>query len=446
MSLRLKVAFLITAGIAAATAGAVVVFASLQIRELKIEETESRRLWLSNISGMASEAQLAKDPLMLIDYLRRVNKEQPGIHRFQVRTERGWEEVEGGAADQSAGETVMEEIAPMGKPIGVPYSVRVWFSKAVLQERMRKSLRELLRNMGYAGALIILGGLILAFPLSWTMTRRIVLIEEALRAIGDGKLDARLPALGSDEVGRLAREVNATAEQLAELDKLKKTFVASVTHELRSPLGAIESYVRELLSQEGGTLAQKDRDSLARILKNAERLGHFVTNLLEMAKVERGKLDYAPRSADLVQLAEDAVLFFAPKAKEAGLSLEFKAEPGLPPMRLDHDLITHVLTNLLSNAIKFTRPGGRISVGVRRVNGSVETAVADSGVGIPAEDLKRIFAPFERVKNPLRATGVGLGLAISKSIIEMHGGKIQAESSPGKGSRFYFLLPLTAGK
>lgn len=441
MSLRLKVALLITAGIAAATAGAVAVFATLQVRELKLEEAESRRQWLSSIAGMAAEAQLAGDPLMLIDYLRRVNREQPGIRRFQLRTARGWEEV-GGGDDGPADELIQEEIAPAGKASGVPYSVRVWFSRAVFQERMKKNLRELLRNMGYTATVMILGGLVLSIPLSRTMTRRIVLIEEALRAIGNGKLDARLPSLGSDEVGRLAREVNATAEQLAELDRLKKTFVASVTHELRSPLGAIESYVRELLAQEGGGLAQKDRDNLARVLKNAERLGHFVTNLLEMAKVERGKLDYTPKSADLAQLVEDAVLFFAPKAKEAGLTLEFQAQPALPMMRLDHDLITHVLTNLLSNALKFTRPGGRVVVTVRRQNGSVETAVQDTGVGIGPEDLKRIFAPFERVKNPLRATGVGLGLSISKSIVEMHGGTITAESVPGKGSRFAFVLPL----
>ncbi|HEX4048867.1 MAG TPA: HAMP domain-containing sensor histidine kinase, partial [Elusimicrobiota bacterium] len=229
--------------------------------------------------------------------------------------------------------------------------------------------------------------------------------------------------------------------RLKELDEMKRTFVASVTHELRSPLFAIESYVKTLL-RESKVLGEDERRQLVRIEANASRLAHFVTSLLDLAKIERGKLEYRPRTADFPRLVEDAVEFHRSGAEERGLSLTFSAEPGLPALRLDSDLITQVVTNLVSNAMKFTPRGGSIKVNVARKDAVVECAVTDSGVGIPAATLARLFRPFERGADPLRAGGTGLGLSIVKAIVERHGGRVMAESEPGRGSRFGFALPL----
>jgi signal transduction histidine kinase len=244
-------------------------------------------------------------------------------------------------------------------------------------------------------------------------------------------------------VARLARGLNDMTQRLRELDELKRTFVASVTHELRSPLGAIESYVKALLRDARG-LSDDERRQLERVRENAARLAHFVSSLLDMAKIERGKLDFHPRLTDVAKVVEDTVLFLKSRAQEEGKALEYRGEPGLPSIGADPDLVTQVVTNLVSNAVKFTRPGGRVDVSLRRAGAFLEVSVQDTGVGIPPEALPRIFAPFERVRNPLKAGGAGLGLAISKAIVEMHKGSISARSEPGRGSTFSFTLPLQA--
>lgn len=217
-----------------------------------------------------------------------------------------------------------------------------------------------------------------------------------------------------------------------------------MSHELRSPLEAIDSHARGMSAQLHG-LDDATRARLESIHKNASRLGHFVSSLLEMSKIERGRLDYAPKPSELEPLIRDLVLFLAPRAAEAKLSLSAEVEPGLPVFSFDPDLITQVLTNLVSNALKFTPAGGKVLVSVKREGpGKVICSVEDTGVGIPPEALQQIFAPFMRIPNSMRANGTGLGLSISKKIVETHGGRIAVESSAGKGSRFYFELPLTS--
>lgn len=440
MSIRLKLGLVISLAIVAATASASLVFLSLQYSSIRQAEEEKIALLKSNIANIVSESLLAGDPLMLLDYLHGLRRHSTEFLRFRIKLAGRW---------QTVGETTphqidpklarIEIVQPPGNTKSDPLTVEVWLSRAVLAQSERRARAKLADNMLRAGGIVVFSGLLAGFLLGWTMTRRIVSIETALREIGAGRSHARVKVQGSDEVAHLAQGVNEMAGRLQELDELKKTFIASVTHELRSPLGVIESYVKALLANPDH-LAPEDRANLSRVMSNVNRLGHFVTNLLDMAKIERGKLDYAPRFVHIGELVEDTVLFFQPKAADAKITLSCSADKNIT-LRADPDLVTHVLTNLLSNALKFTRPGGKINVDLKRALGGVECSVTDTGVGIPAESLARIFKPFERIRNPMRATGVGLGLVISKSIIDMHGGHIAAESQINQGSRFYFFLP-----
>jgi len=450
MSIRLKLALVISTTILVTILACGFAFFSLQNATLRQREEENIRLCKANIADMASESMLSNDPLMLLDYLQELPRLYREVVRVRLDQGSGWQDVGAAAPPPSPGKggppaspqsarIELVSVAPPAEGKGGNRAIEVWFSRAALAQNQRLAREKVFHNLLTAGSTVALLGILFCFPLGWTMTRRILRIESALRNIGSGKSGTRVNVKGTDELSRLAQGVNDMAVRLQELDGLKKTFVASVTHELRSPLGAIESYVKALLA-DPQRLSSVERENLHRIMSNVNRLGHFVTNLLDMAKIERGKLDYAPRQIPLGQLVEDAVIFFQPKAAEARISLTCAADNGVT-WRADPDLITHVLTNLISNALKFTRPGGKILVELKRTAGAVQCSVADSGVGIPPESLAKIFRPFERVKNPLRATGVGLGLVISKSIIDMHGGRIAVESQVGKGSRFTFILP-----
>ena len=438
MTIRVKLALILAAAVAAASAAAGLVFVKLERAALHEAEAEKTRLLVESVRRMAAESALASDPLMLLDYLTFLKKDRPEVLHCRAMIGGKWQEIGGKAPPEPAGgaQTAEVEASHAGRSL----RAELVLSKAVLQERERRAFDAVLRNLARSGIITALGGLLLAVLLSGAMTRRIVLIEKALAAIGQGRLGESVRADGSDEIARLARGVNEMSAKLQELDRMKRDFVASVTHELRSPLGAIESHIREMLAARNPRPAG-DAESLERIRKNAARLEHFVASLLEMAKIERGKLEFSPRACELGPLVEDSALFFSAKAREAGIALKTDVEPGLPALKLDPDLVSQVLANLISNALKFTQRGGSIRVAARRSALGAECSVTDSGVGIPAEALGRIFLPFERVRNPVRASGAGLGLAISKSIVEMHGGAIRAESEPGKGSRFVFAIP-----
>lgn len=441
MKIQLKLALILGATIAAVVGASCLAFVELQRDSLRRSEVEKERLLLESVERVARESLLAGDPLMLVEHLRFLRRDKPEASHARVLLDGEWQEV-GGPAASDPGETV-RRLIEVSLP-GASVSVELDLSKRLLAERERRESALMLRNVGRAGAALAVLGLLLSIPLSWTLTRRIVLMKKALGAVAEGRFDETVEASGSDELAELGRGVNDMARRLGELDEMKKLFIASVSHELRSPLEAIDSHARGMSAQLQG-LDDATRARLESIHKNASRLGHFVSSLLEMSKIERGRLDYAPRPSELEPLVRDLVLFLAPRAAEASLALTAEVEPGLPAFAFDPDLITQVLTNLVSNAVKFTPRGGKVVVSVKREGpGAVVCSVEDTGVGIPADALDRIFAPFMRIPNSMRSNGTGLGLSISKKIVEMHGGRIAVESSAGRGSRFYFELPLTS--
>lgn len=437
MKISAKLALVLSAAVAVSVGASGLAFVQLQRGALRRAESEKERLLLDGVQKVAGESLLAKDPLMLVSYLTYLRRDRPEVSRCRFLLDGQWQDIAGAQSSSDASQT---HLVKASLPDGRESQVEVAISSDLLVASERRQFEAMLRDVAKAGGAAALLGLLLSIPLSRTLTRRIVRIETALEEIGKGGFTKVEEDPGSDEISRLSRGVNEMSSQLGELDEMKKLLVASVSHELRSPLSAIEANVRELLGQMSAGPAASRLESIRR---HAARLEHFVSSMLEMARIERGKLDYSPRLGELGPVVEDAAAFFAPRARDAGLEITAKVAPGLPAFSFDADLIGQVLANLLSNAIKFTEKGGKLSIDVRQGAAQIVVcSVTDTGVGIPAEALNRIFTPFERVPNMLRATGTGLGLAISKAIVERHGGRMGAESAPGTGSRFYFELPL----
>jgi len=229
--------------------------------------------------------------------------------------------------------------------------------------------------------------------------------------------------------------------RLRRLETIRQDFISNVSHELRTPLAAIKALTETL--QEG---ALEDPPAAHRFLSRMEAeidtLSQMIQELLELSRIESGKVPLERKSLQPVQLLSPAVERMKLQAERAGLSLELECPPHLPPVSADPDRLEQVLVNLLHNAIKFTAPGGKIVVSAEPGEGSVVFLVKDTGSGIQPKDLTRIFERFYKADRARSSGGTGLGLSIARHIIEGHGGRIWAESEIGKGSTFYFTLPV----
>jgi two-component system phosphate regulon sensor histidine kinase PhoR len=266
--------------------------------------------------------------------------------------------------------------------------------------------------------------------------------------IGSGELEKRIPVRSADEFGRLAASLNAMLDTLnGEISKLKKLervrseFLGNVSHELRTPIFAVQGMLETLLN---GALDDKavSRDFVERALSNTQRLNTLLGDLIEISRIESGDMKMSFRYFTIHQLLEQVVAEMGPAALLKGASLELESS-GEPRRVLgDKERLKQVITNLIDNAIKYNRPDGRILVRWESADTAVQVSVTDTGVGIPAEHISRIFERFYRVdkERSREAGGTGLGLAIVKHIVEAHGSTVDVRSEVGKGSTFSFVL------
>lgn len=230
-----------------------------------------------------------------------------------------------------------------------------------------------------------------------------------------------------------------------EVDQMKNDFISTVSHELRTPLAAMKGAADNLIDGIMGELSMPQKDALTIVERNINRLGRLISDLLDVSRIEAGKIQINKQLMDLAIVIDEIRKFFDAMAKDKNISLAASVEPGLPRINADSDKITQVITNLVGNAMKFTPDGGQIRIEVCHENGFVRTDIIDSGCGIPSSDLNKIFDKFYQViqaNSQEVKKGTGLGLTISKGIIDKHGGRIWAESELGKGSKFSFTLPL----
>jgi signal transduction histidine kinase len=237
----------------------------------------------------------------------------------------------------------------------------------------------------------------------------------------------------------LMRKVRASKIELAELERLKTDFIAITSHELRTPLGLILGHSTFLRELAGDQFAEQ----LDIVIRNATKLKEIVENLSDVNNYQNGSARVRDDKVSMVRIAEDVVAAFREEAERRNISL--KTEWGDSPhyFHADKDKITIALSNLVKNAIQFTESGGHVTVKVEEDTGYIKVTVVDNGIGIPVRDLPRVFERFYQVETHLtrRYGGMGLGLSVAKAMIELHGGRIWAESL-GRGSRFTFLLPM----
>jgi signal transduction histidine kinase len=243
---------------------------------------------------------------------------------------------------------------------------------------------------------------------------------------------------------RLFREIEERGRQLAEASQHKSQFLANMSHELRTPLNAILGYTELILDSVYGEMPEKARIVLDRVQRNGRHLLGLINDVLDLSKIEAGQLTLSLSDYSLKNVIQTVFSAVEPLAAQKQLALKIDVAPELPQGRGDEQRLTQVLLNLVGNAIKFT-DRGEVSINGSSANGSFTVAVRDTGPGISAVDQAKLFQEFQQADNSItrKKGGTGLGLAISKRIIEMHGGRIWVESSPGNGSTFAFTLPVT---
>jgi signal transduction histidine kinase len=243
------------------------------------------------------------------------------------------------------------------------------------------------------------------------------------------------------DIKERANKLEQAYRELQEIDQLKDELVQNVSHELRTPLTFIKGYVELLLESDMGPLNENQRESLTIVAEKTNALTRLVSDIIFLQQIERESLELA--MLDLSEIARMALQSCEVTATSAGISLRLDARPGLTKVPVDRDRINQVFDNLLGNAIKFSPKGGTLAIAVVDIGNALKIAVSDDGIGIPADKLPHIFDRFYQVDGSAtrRFGGAGLGLAITKRIVEAHGGHIWAESKFGEGSQFIFTLP-----
>ena len=334
------------------------------------------------------------------------------------------------------GDGVVGRAAASREPVQVPN---------ILEERTyAPRMRQLLERFGFRASLAvplmredrIVGGLVV---------RRKAIGEFRPEVIDLLKTFATQSVLAIQNA-RLFREIEEKSRQIEAANRHKSEFLANMSHELRTPLNAIIGFSEVLGEKLFGELNEKQAEYTEDILSSGRHLLSLINEILDLSKVEAGRMELELAAFDLPLAIDNARTFVRERATRHGITLDVEVDEHLGEFVGDERKIKQILLNLLSNAVKFTPEGGRIGINARQANGSVEISVTDTGIGIALEDQPRIFEEFRQVGGDYahKKEGTGLGLTLAKKFVELHGGKIWVESESGKGSTFIFTLPITA--
>ncbi|MBI4057408.1 MAG: HAMP domain-containing protein [Elusimicrobia bacterium] len=450
----------------------------LERRNLVANLNREQMVQTKNFAAVCQQAMTISDMLFLDNYLK-VLRTQAGLEWAYLMDPRGriLAHTDGRFLYKLVGEWRQQEgeknVLEIREPVRLRDQIRGYatlgYSREAMDREIQKSVAQTIRWIGMLAFLGIFLGLSGAWVMAHFMARPIRDLAEGSREIGRGNLGVNLPVRSRDELGDLTDQFNRMARQLKELDELKDQFISMVSHDLRSPLAAITMHVDYLLSGARGELNLEQADMLKICVEASARLGVFINNLLDSAKIKAGKMKYHFASFNLGDALGKVTELIKISAEQKNIKMRVQDWSNAPPLWGDRERIEQVFSNLISNAIKHTPERGHIQVGWgleadsgrmitppvgeanqassgRSTGGVMKVMVANTGSVIPPEDLPHLFDRFYQadLKKQKEAgiKGTGLGLFIVKQTIDAHQGKIWIESDAARGVRFYFTLPL----
>ncbi len=417
-------------------------------RDVERAETQIRLA----VARTATDALIQKDQVQLLSYLNFLKVQYPALAYARTVWRNGSKSSAQSLGTATGSARVLERRVMVSDPASADRDVEVFFGvdQDALRSTVRESQHRMIKILALVGGITALISLGLAILLSRSLARSLDALGRMAGQISEGRLGVHLEWDSNDEIGALVRVFNNMSSRLADLDLSKKNFVSSVTHELRSPLGAIESFLP--LIREKVQSGEREAISVAlsymdRIEANVHRLNRFITDLLDVAKIEQGKMECVIRRMELGPISAEVAQFFEAKAKSQGVAIENRVKDD-PPVLGDADRVRQVLVNLIANGLKFTPSGGRvwIEAALLKEDGQrwLEIVVGDTGRGMDEADQRRLFKPFSQGRNVSDGVagtkGTGLGLYIVKSIVDQHGGRMGIRSAPGQGTQVSFTL------
>ena len=302
-------------------------------------------------------------------------------------------------------------------------------------------LRVLVKTIVNAGLMILLATMIAMYLISEKVVRPLREISEAAKSFAAGKFDIRVPVRGRDEVAELAVAFNHMAESLDHYDAMRNTFMSNVSHDLRTPMTSISGFIDGIL--DGVIPPEKHKYYLQMVSDEVKRLSRLVASLLDLSRIQAGERKFAMTSFDICEMGRQILISFEQKIDEKNLQISFECEEDAMTVISDRDATYQVFYNLCDNAVKFASEGGAFWISIRKIkNRRILVSVYNEGQGISDTDLPFVFDRFYKSDKSrgLNKSGVGLGLFISKTIVEAQGEKIWVESEAGKDCCFHFTL------
>jgi signal transduction histidine kinase len=320
------------------------------------------------------------------------------------------------------------------------------------------------RNLVVVGIISLISLLVTIFFIQRTVTRPLADLKTVSEKITGGDFKQRVPNNSQDEIGQLARSFNSMADQLnvsfdeiktslaasiqseeaaKRSDQVKSAFLASMSHELRTPLNSIINFTKFVAKGTMGPVNDEQKEALEESIDSAKHLLSLINDVLDMSKIESGSLKlFVENNVDLKTVLDTVMSTGRSLLEDKPITLKAEIDPDLPHIRCDRQRILQILLNVMSNACKFTEEGS-ITLRAGQLNGELRFSIEDTGAGIALEDVTAVFEPFKQTETGLRqAGGTGLGMPISKSLVEAHGGRISLESIPSQGTTFTVIIPM----